>query len=157
LSFLFFYVLCLFKEGINLVDNVLLDTISKMRASGVEDSEIKKMLLEMGYTSENVESALGVESKEAVQETKTEEQSKVSGNVEPDSNDVSDVNLAEVPDIELASEVKTDSESISRDIEPVLSGDIESKVEDLQAKINVLTNIMNKILENQREILIKLK
>lgn len=169
-----------------MVDKEILDTIENLKASGVSKEEIKDMLRDIGFDESAINEAFGQASSEkgpASEETEIKEESLEAEEISEDAK--SHAHSAKLASSLAMNVAQTASDSVERHAETVkkfekkiddFSDSLESmpkrehfdnlseknegmsqRLEDIEAKIDVLTKLMQKLLDNQRDILMKMK
>ena len=162
------------------MDAVLVENAKKMLDSGISKEEVVKMLISLGYSEKDVSSAVGGQNKVE----KPQEEKKESDNMVIEENIKNYAHHAELAS-SLAMNVVDNAtktldehkehmkalnenmtktydklDSISLDKIDAAHDDIaiiKRSLADLGAKTNVTLDLMKKILENQRELIMKLK
>ncbi len=169
-----------------MVDKEILDTIENLKASGVSKEEIKDMLRDIGFDESAINEALSnsssVKSKDKEEIEVNEETPEAEEVSENAKNHAHSAKLASSLAMNVA---QTASDSVDRHAETVKkfekkiddfsdsldslptrshfeglsekSEDTARRLDDLDTKIDVLTKLMQKLLDNQRDILMKLK
>jgi len=170
-----------------MADKAIMETITNLRNSGLGNDEIKSMLLDIGFDENTINEALDGNTEEEQPVKEQEEvkpeivqtvkdhanEAKLASNLamnvaQATANKV-DQHLEKVNTFEQRLDGLEDSisELPTRDhIEEIKelhndlhskSDDLSSRIDSIDAKIDGLTKIMKDILENQRDILMRLK
>ena len=162
------------------MDAVLVENAKKMLDSGISKEEVVKMLISLGYSAKDASSAVGGQNKvEKPQEEKKESDnmvieeniknyahhaelaSSMAMNVVDNATKTLDEHKEHMKALnENMTKTYDKLDSISLDKIDAAHDDIaiiKRSLADLGAKTNVTLDLMKKILENQRELIMKLK
>lgn len=168
------------------VDKEISDTIENLKASGVSKEEIKDMLRDIGFDETSINEALAnsasakskdkeeidvneetPEEKDSTEDAKSHAHSaKLSSNLAMNVAQTASDSVDRHSETVKRFEKKIDDFSDSLDSLPTRghldnlsekSEDVARRLDDLDTKIDVLTKLMQKVLDNQRDLIMKMK